>query len=81
MYCKTVSPIVIQIFILTSKSPLFSHFTAPIPREDVATALLRLAELPKGQGDGLALDLTSGDVEIKEAVSQAVKRNRTDWVG
>lgn len=73
--------------------PLFSPFlsfdsdrsppisSVPIPREDVATVLLRLSELPKGTADGLALDCTSGDVEIKEALEKAAKRGRTDWVG
>ncbi|CAD6885267.1 unnamed protein product [Tilletia controversa] len=57
-----------------------------VPRDDVASTLLALAELPKGQGDGLMLDLTGAGGEgegapIKEAVQAAAQRGRTDWTG
>ncbi|KAK0527330.1 hypothetical protein OC834_002973 [Tilletia horrida] len=58
-----------------------------VPRDDVAATLLALAELPKGQADGLMLDLTGVEREgaqgapIKEAVAAAAKRGRTDWTG
>lgn len=51
-----------------------------IPREDVAATLLQVAELPKGQADGLMLDLLSGDQDIPTAVKEAVQRGRTDFV-
>lgn len=55
--------------------------TRSVPREDVADVFLKVAELPKGQADGLMLDLTGGDVAVDEAVQKAVERGRTDWLG
>lgn len=55
--------------------------TRSVPREDVADVFLKVAELPKGQADGLMLDLTGGDVAVEEAVQKAVQRGRTDWLG
>ncbi|KAK0548589.1 hypothetical protein OC846_004419 [Tilletia horrida] len=57
-----------------------------IPRDDVASTLLAVAELPKGQADGLMLDLTgvegeAGGSPINEAVQAAAQRGRTDWTG
>lgn len=40
-----------------------------------------MAELPKGQADGLMLDLLSGDQDIPTAVQDAVQRARSDFVG
>ncbi|CAO1622443.1 unnamed protein product [Parajaminaea phylloscopi] len=53
----------------------------PVPREDVARVFLELAELPKGQGDGLMLDLTQGSADVAQAVKDATHRGRTDWLG
>lgn len=53
----------------------------PVPRDDVAATFVALAELPRGEGDGLMNDLTAGDVSVAEAVEGAVKRKRTDWLG
>lgn len=52
-----------------------------IPREDVAATLVELAQLPKGQSDGLMLDLLAGDQDIPTAVKEAVERGRTDFEG
>lgn len=52
-----------------------------IPREDVAATLVELAQLPKGQGDGLMLDLLAGDKDIPTSVKEAVERGRTDFEG
>ncbi|SAM83396.1 related to UPF0659 protein C216.03 [Ustilago bromivora] len=45
-----------------------------IPREDVAATLLEVAQLPKGQADGLMLDLLAGDKDISTSVKEAVER-------
>lgn len=55
--------------------------TKPVPRQDVARTFLALAELPKGSGDGLMLDLTQGDTDVDKAVSEAISRGRSDWLG
>ncbi|KAN0060794.1 hypothetical protein ACQY0O_007453 [Thecaphora frezii] len=52
-----------------------------IPRDDVAAVLLELAQLPKGQADGLMLDLLSGETEVPKAVKKAVERGRSDFLG
>lgn len=52
-----------------------------IPREDVAATLLEIAQLPKGQADGLMLDLLAGDKDIPTSVREAVERGRTDFEG
>ncbi|KAJ1022506.1 hypothetical protein NDA16_003495 [Ustilago loliicola] len=52
-----------------------------IPREDVAATLLEVAQLPKGQADGLMLDLLAGDKVIPTSVKEAVERGRTDFEG
>ncbi|KAJ1598669.1 hypothetical protein NDA14_006613 [Ustilago hordei] len=52
-----------------------------IPREDVAATLLEVAQLPKGQADGLMLDLLAGDKNISTSVKEAVERGRTDFEG
>ncbi|PWY98279.1 NAD(P)-binding protein [Testicularia cyperi] len=52
-----------------------------IPREDVAATLLAVAELPKGQADGLMLNLLSGSSDVSTAVQQAVQRASTDFLG
>ncbi|KIS68428.1 uncharacterized protein UMAG_03517 [Mycosarcoma maydis] len=52
-----------------------------IPREDVAATLLEIAQLPKGQADGLMLDLLAGDKDIPTSVKEAVERGRTDFEG
>ncbi|SJX63761.1 uncharacterized protein SRS1_14509 [Sporisorium reilianum f. sp. reilianum] len=52
-----------------------------IPREDVAATLLEIAQLPKGQADGLMLDLLAGDKDIPTSVKEAVDRGRTDFEG
>ncbi|EST09535.2 Pectinesterase, catalytic [Kalmanozyma brasiliensis GHG001] len=45
-----------------------------IPREDVAATLVEIAQLPKGQGDGLMLDLLAGDNDIPTSVKEAIER-------
>lgn len=52
-----------------------------VARDDVAAVFIALAEMDKGKGDGLMLDLTAGDVGVHEAVDAAVRRGRTDWLG
>jgi hypothetical protein len=56
-------------------------YLAQIPREDVAATLLEVAQLPKGQADGLMLDLLSGDNDIPSSVRDAAERGRTDFEG
>lgn len=48
-------------------------------RDDVGRVLLGVAEAPKGQFDGLALDLTNGDVPVAQALEEAHVRGRTDF--
>lgn len=51
-------------------------------RDDVGRVLLRVAEQPKGSKlDGLALDLTNGDVPIDQALDEAAARGRSDFEG
>ncbi|SNX85998.1 related to UPF0659 protein C216.03 [Melanopsichium pennsylvanicum] len=52
-----------------------------IPREDVAATLLEIAQLSKGQADGLMLDLLAGEKDIPTSVSEAAKRGHTDFNG
>jgi len=54
-------------------------YVSQIPREDVAATLLEFAQLPKGQADGLMLDLLAGDKDIPSSVKEAVERGRTDF--
>ncbi|EPQ30132.1 uncharacterized protein PFL1_02249 [Pseudozyma flocculosa PF-1] len=67
----------------TGKVALAQHQTLvnKIPRDDVAAVLLELAELPRGQGDSLMLDLLSGNNDVATAVKQAIERGRSDFEG
>ncbi|SPO32553.1 related to UPF0659 protein C216.03 [Ustilago trichophora] len=67
----------------TGKVALGAHqsLVHSIPREDVAATLLEVAQLPKGQADGLMLDLLAGDQDIPTSVKEAVERGRTDFEG
>lgn len=47
----------------------------------MAATLLEVAQLPKGQADGLMLDLLSGDNDIPSSVREAAERGRTDFEG
>lgn len=60
---------------------LYLSSVSQIPREDVAATLLELAQLPKGQADGLMLDLLAGDKDIPSSVKEAVERGRSDFEG
>ncbi|GAA5835785.1 hypothetical protein JCM11251_007425 [Rhodosporidiobolus azoricus] len=53
-----------------------------VTREDVAATLLALFKLPREAGSGLALDLVQNvesEVEIEQAVKEAVEKGVSDW--
>ncbi|GAA5852597.1 hypothetical protein JCM8547_002556 [Rhodosporidiobolus lusitaniae] len=54
-----------------------------VSREDVAAVILSLFKLPREAGNGLALDLiqnVEGEIEVEEAVKEAVEKGVSDWL-